>query len=186
MEVVCFWTIYIYFHLFWTLIENFAAFCRKNIGGHVKTASCVYIGILSRSEFSQLITVFHPFRTMSKKVSSFFQKNFGGVVKRISYVSIETFWWKNLNIQSIKISGIRRENCGFVSKIFSAQPSKLNSRRQYESMKKCKILKKKFITFGHWATSLRPFLKRNNWGCQNNVLPVHRNILKDNFWKKNF
>ena len=82
-----------------------------------------------------------------KKFRLFFQKNFGGVVKTISYVSIETFWWKNLNIQSINISGIQRENCGFVSKIFSAQPSKLNSRSQYESMKKCKNLKKKIHHF---------------------------------------
>ena len=93
---------------------------------------------------------------------------------------------KNLNIQSINISGIQRKNCGFVSKTFSAQPSKLNSRCQYENYEEMQFCEKKLVTFGHWATSLRTFVKRNNWSCQNSVLLVHRKFWWTNFWKKTF
>ena len=32
----------------------------------------------------------------------------------------------------------------------------------------------------HWATSLRPLVKKNNWGCQNSILPVHQNLFDEN------
>ena len=73
----------VFFHLSWTLSENFATLCEKNFGTHVKTPFFVYVGIISSSEFFPKNTVFHPFKTVSKSVSAFYWKNFGRVVKTV-------------------------------------------------------------------------------------------------------
>ena len=170
------------FFLFGHSLTNIRPFVGFFFGWIVKTASYVSRGeFWGKTFFRNLL-----FSILSGHWAETFRpflENFSGVVKTISYVSIETFWWKCFFLDKVlSFSAFKEKIVAFCRKCFGSVV-KTEFSLSIRKLRRSSILWENNSSLSkHWATSLRPLVKKNNWGCQNSILPVHRNLFDENIF----
>ena len=86
--------------------------------------------------------------------------------------------------QSSIIFGIQRKNCGFLSQVFRLSRQNWILVVNTKIKKKFNIVRKYVITFETLSDKSSASSQKNNWGCQNSILPVHGIILMNFFFGK--
>ena len=171
-------------HQFWNLKEKNYAFFPKSNGGVVKTAFYLSTGtfrgvFLGKSTFLSLWDVVG-------ELSDLFRKSLGGVVKFCNYVSRETFRGKKIFFPEeryfSKQAELERKFFGNCRKIFG-RPAKTAFRVPIRNVfKKTTVSEKESFSSQFRKSSEKVFAfcwSFSGWGCQNCLLRVHWNVLRD-------
>ena len=173
---------------FWTFTDKYQAFCR--IVFRLDRQNCflrVQRRVLRKNIFLKS-TVFHPFRTVSWNVSAFFGKFQRGCQNNILRVHRNILMNKFFLNKNLSFSAFNEKTVAFYWTFFGSVFKNVFSLPIWKSWRNSTLWEKNSSLSKHWVPSLRfGLLSKKIWGCQNNILPVHGNILmKCFFWKKVF
>ena len=178
-------------HHFWNLKEKNYAFSMKSIGGVVKTAFYLSTGtfrgvFLGKSTISSLLDVVGELFDLLRNC-------FGGVVKFCNCVSIETFRGKKVFFPAkwsfSKEAGVEGKIFGNCRKIFNRAAETAFRLPVGNFFKKNTVCEKESFSsqFRKSIENVSAFVDFFLWWCcQNHLLRVHGNILRDLFFPIRF